>query len=927
MADVIKNNDLYQEGIFDDFNEGGREALSVIDDLTKGIKELADITKGKLQVIDPSSYESIVELNKAIADSNDQIELHNKLTEKELKFQNQKLKNSTQEQKLAQEKIKTERENIKNSQLLEKQKVKEEKAARQLNSAYAIADNTLKKLKAQYKDLVFSGKQNESATVKLKEEIQKLDKALKAVDADTGEFRREVGNYTGGIREAFKGTGLFSGKLGELAQILSQTKDRLDQNSKSAQGFGSKLGILSGGLILGAIAALKGLYDASQLVRDSFDEAKATLLDLVGEGFGKLNRMQKSFREDSRGLKEEINNLSQELQDQNEIANDATIGFASRQKAAQKALDFEVKLASKKKEFAERELDIAKQAIVANQSLQSKRNKDEDLFNALSEKTIALAQATDELNDAERHFGEQLREIQQKQLVNTINSLQAAADMRTKILQKSIDDEKTQLDTRAKNALEINTIENKLFEDEIKQFEKILGKKIDGNELLKISNGEVLQQQIDSLDLGDKAQDALIKIINKRQASLLAFEEIKKKIDQDTLDRNNKILELERSISIEQQKRTVEDTKENLELTQESIEKNLDILLKNENVFSRSKKKARKNILEAEKELNEELLNEQTKLLELQRDNEIKNAESTINDLILRNEKIKEINLRYAGEEQKLANDFQRDATARANKTADENIKIQKRQSQIIAQYAIKGLDAIASAQEKKYERDREINDKALDRNQQEIERQRNLAERGLANQLAFEEQQRSKYELEEIQRQKRQERNQLVMGFLKSWAGYAEDDAKTALGKAFKDLAIAKGAEALFLAEGEENIKGAGTEKSDSIPAMLSKGESVVTAQGTRENAGLVTAMNKGNVDDYFYKTYIQPEFISRGSKNHELKELKNISSRLSSLENTVANKKESSTHLNNLGEVITTTIEKGFRKTTTYKNRKPRI
>ena len=49
--------------------------------------------------------------------------------------------------------------------------------------------------------------------------------------------------------------------------------------------------------------------------------------------------------------------------------------------------------------------------------------------------------------------------------------------------------------------------------------------------------------------------------------------------------------------------------------------------------------------------------------------------------------------------------------------------------------------------------------------------------------------------------------------------------------------------------AKGIVSLEGPGTETSDSIPAMLSKGESVITAKATKQNRNVLTAMNEGAV------------------------------------------------------------------------------
>lgn len=55
----------------------------------------------------------------------------------------------------------------------------------------------------------------------------------------------------------------------------------------------------------------------------------------------------------------------------------------------------------------------------------------------------------------------------------------------------------------------------------------------------------------------------------------------------------------------------------------------------------------------------------------------------------------------------------------------------------------------------------------------------------------------------------------------------------------------------ARYYNKGEINIKGPGTETSDSIPAMLSKGESIMTAKQTREAFGILNDVRAGRLND----------------------------------------------------------------------------
>jgi hypothetical protein len=60
--------------------------------------------------------------------------------------------------------------------------------------------------------------------------------------------------------------------------------------------------------------------------------------------------------------------------------------------------------------------------------------------------------------------------------------------------------------------------------------------------------------------------------------------------------------------------------------------------------------------------------------------------------------------------------------------------------------------------------------------------------------------------------------------------------------------------------ADGVIGLQGAGTETSDSIPAFLSRGESVMTAAETKKYRPLLEGIRKGTLDRIIQDTYVRP-------------------------------------------------------------------
>ena len=173
--------------------------------------------------------------------------------------------------------------------------------------------------------------------------------------------------------------------------------------------------------------------------------------------------------------------------------------------------------------------------------------------------------------------------------------------------------------------------------------------------------------------------------------------------------------------------------------------------------------------------------------------------------------------------------------------------------------------DAIAQGLAERAQKQQDADQKEIDMRKKNSDRQLQLAMAGKENALAQEEAQLAKAEKRKMEdakkAQKQQEAIELAKVFLNLMAEYSKSEPNGATAKALAMTLVAKGiskAIAGAFADGVENLAGAGTETSDSNLALLSKGESVVTAKGTRDNPGLATAMNKGMVDEYFQQVYL---------------------------------------------------------------------
>jgi hypothetical protein len=217
--------------------------------------------------------------------------------------------------------------------------------------------------------------------------------------------------------------------------------------------------------------------------------------------------------------------------------------------------------------------------------------------------------------------------------------------------------------------------------------------------------------------------------------------------------------------------------------------------------------------------------------------------------------------------------------------------------------------------------------EKEIDKQNTAIEKQQELAAKGLENTLAYQEKKRAelqaKLEREKEAERKKEEALQLAGAFLGSYNTRLDKGQQStqALAGALADTLIAKAISSTIagaFAEGVENFQGKGTGTSDSNLIAFSHGESVVTAAATSKYSGLVTAMNKGLVDDYV-KQMILPDMDAPMSVNTSSFQsaaiVYTLTKELGELKQAIKNKQEIKVNWNAQGERVEEIVKDGMK------------
>lgn len=222
---------------------------------------------------------------------------------------------------------------------------------------------------------------------------------------------------------------------------------------------------------------------------------------------------------------------------------------------------------------------------------------------------------------------------------------------------------------------------------------------------------------------------------------------------------------------------------------------------------------------------------------------------------------------------------------------------------------------------------------KELTQTERAIEKQQQLAAQGLENSLAYQEKRRAELEAKAVREKEaarqKEEAIQLAGAYLSAYRSRMDNGNQTstaALSGALSDVLLAKAISSSVagaFAEGVEDFQGKGTGTSDSNLIAFSHGESVVTAKATKQYSGLVTAMNKGLVDDYVNEM-IMPDLDARPSQNGNSFQsaaiIYALNTKLDSLEKAIKNKQEIKVNWDAQGARVEEIVKDGMRVVTKH-------
>lgn len=749
-------------------------------------------------------------------------------------------------------------------------------------SAYASLNNKYKQSAQSYRDVAAAQGLNSAEAKKLRLETNQLRAQLDGIDNSMGNYQRNVGNY----------------------------KNKLMELSRTVKGFGALGRIVSGALGIDP-EVFNGIREAGMGLRD---------LNHIQEGTIGHHKEAKVAIEEETAANEELE-VANEAVGKSWMAAMGPIGWIIAGIAALAAGIAIYSAETKKAKEEEQERSVAVDGtIIIDKALRDSYN---ETIKTIHDVNTQYEVLTGNLSKTEG-------KLEDVRFANKI-ALQDIANETTKKLQEANgfwnQFKDALLDTitfslQGEHALK--DLIDVLKDDAVQKWVNSLKQAADEYKIIIEANDEALQKHKDNLKeletlkiqliRNDRARDlAEINLKQEQRDKEIKEQKLAYWTEKKLLGDSEEEAGLERTL-IKQKWRDEDEKKEQeafdrrLKRLEEANKKwldkqkelftqleKLDEKVGREAVASDTKKDELKVTTDKDKVSSNTDPNKKINLLRQQYQDEKKVLEDQFRDQLMdaqdhRDEELKQEGLTKNEKEQiwkdyyatvdnieldsyNKHNELQHDETEKEKKIAEEKIKIMMDQEQTVLEALQKSLDNQNQARQNALQDQTAMLDT-------EAKVQADLAAAGKKNSLdqTLKAESDAAEQSKQLQRKAYEEKQwmDLAQIFFKSEQAYltAGSNPTEAAGKALVAALLSKGIASAFsggYATGVEGLKGPGTETSDSLVALLSKGESVITAKGTKKNPGLATAMNQDKVEEYFSKMYLPKMGVFKDKSNDE--------------------------------------------------------
>ena len=911
---ALGKNDLFESDAFNDAIKGADALLNIIRETNKEIKLSLAAQKEFVSAFKPKSFDDVKKLNNELRQTSDLIKMKQQLEVAELKVQQQQqaleqaaIRTAIEKNKLTREQLKAENDLSKAIDAETKANQRAEQQLRQTNGEYKRGVQALAAVKQQLKELEFTGRTNGKLFKALSQEFTELDRRVRGAETSVGEFQRNVGNYAG----AWNGLGnsinqlsrempafansvqtgfmAISNNLPQLFDEINKIKKANVELAKSGQPTTSAFkqvlsGIFSWQTALSVGVTLLTLYGAKMIdfIGNLFS-AEAAFKD-GAEAIDANTKAIERNKEALVDLQNQVDAMIVKELEMDGVLNDLDLARDAAYKAYQKNLDDIQKL---------REQAADDQIKAAAQSISDEEDRVEFLSKLGREEVAGVVAITMKKGITRKDFSdEELKLLQStnSKLFGLQSQYDRAEEKAAELLNQTLALSKKEFDKKAaEQERKVREKRQKALEDLYKDEARIIALT---NKLKADAVEDDYQRSLAALEADNLNEIKAIKASKSRaetkHKALLALE----------LDFYRKRAELQMKMIMELQ---AEQDKYQDEATAK-IEKELTERLAKEAKIRHDAQLVR--IYQSDKDAKQEL-EAKIAAIEEERDVLLKNAHLTEDEVYI---------IKY--EAQKKIDDLEQAySKKRIDGAIDEANKLVA-----IADRWIKA----------RFEKRKEYLDREIDLNKSAIEQQQRLAERGLANTLAFEQSKAAKLQLERKRLQEQEIKQQKRVAFYNLLSGYAKTEPATALQRAILETTLAELVAGSFI-DGTENVE------RDLSGNKVHNGKDgyVIAVDGDErifnpkqnakigdisndEAAQILSDYQSGKLFNYGDVT--QP-IINVPNQHIDLRSTNNL---LLEVKRAIENKPVNHTNLSNLGDVIETQITAGVKRVLIHKRQR---
>lgn len=238
-------------------------------------------------------------------------------------------------------------------------------------------------------------------------------------------------------------------------------------------------------------------------------------------------------------LGKSIENLTTQVELNNQIADDGTLSFKEREEAAEKARVAIEKRAAKEIQLANNSLSLLRQEIALRRA---NGENISDLLQQQGDAVRGVIAAERELLLAERENDKQRRELKQDRLEKDLDILIDGFDNQKTINEKLIDDERKTFEERFKILEQTEALAQKSFDKQIATIQQFTGLQVNANALLAEQDATRLNQRIRDLGLSETIEGRLLEIIRERKTALSDLNEVETELNDERLEQEAAIL-------------------------------------------------------------------------------------------------------------------------------------------------------------------------------------------------------------------------------------------------------------------------------------------------------------------------------------------------------------------------------------------------